>query len=157
MQLTCSAFQDGRPIPLRYTCDGDDLSPELSWRDIPSGTKSLALFLHDPDAPREGGFMHWVVYDIDPAVNRIPENAPKTGKVAGLGLQGKNDTGKIGYIGPCPPSGNHRYIVRLFALDSELRLKDGLLYQQVQQAMEGHVLDSAETTGTYSRSMKAAG
>ena len=155
MQLRSSAFRAGGPIPVRYTCEGDDISPDFSWTDVPAGTKSLALILHDPDAPREGGFTHWVIYDIDPALKQIDEDTPKQEKFAGVGLQGKNDAGKIGYMGPCPPSGSHRYIARLFALDTELSLKPGASHQQVAAAMEGHILDKAALMGTYAKKAAA--
>jgi Raf kinase inhibitor-like YbhB/YbcL family protein len=155
MQLKSSAYRAGGAIPLRYTCEGDDISPEFSWTDVPAGTKSLALILHDPDAPREGGFTHWVVYNIDPILKEIAENTPKDEKFAGIGLQGKNDAGKIGYKGPCPPSGSHRYIARLFALDAELNLKPGASHQEVTSAMEGHILDKAALMGTYAKKAAA--
>src|SRR5207302_7021023 len=99
MQLTSSSFQQGAEIPEYYTSDGEDASPELSWRDAPSGTKSFALIVHDPDAPRPGGFTHWTVYNIPPETGHIEENVPDTERVTGLGTQGKNDGGKIGYMG----------------------------------------------------------
>ena len=155
MQLKSSAFLAGGSIPVRYTCEGDDISPDFSWTDIPAGTKSLALILHDPDAPREGGFTHWVVYDIDPSLRKIDENTPKHERFGSIGLQGKNDSGKIGYMGPCPPSGSHRYIARLFALDTELNLKPGASHQEVVSAMEGHILEKAALMGTYARKAAA--
>lgn len=155
MQLKSLAFRAGGAIPVRYTCEGDDISPEFSWRNIPARTKSLALVLHDPDAPREGGFTHWVVYDIDPALNQIEENTPKQEKFVGIGLQGKNDSGKIGYMGPCPPSGSHRYIARLFALDTELHLGSGASHQEVASAMIGHILETAALMGTYAKGAAA--
>jgi Raf kinase inhibitor-like YbhB/YbcL family protein len=155
MQLKSSAFRAGGAIPVRYTCEGENISPEFSWTDVPAGTKSLALILHDPDAPREGGFTHWVVYNIDPIVKEIDENTPKDERFAGVGLQGKNDAGKIGYLGPCPPSGTHRYIARLFALDTELNLKPGVAHREVEAAMEGHILEKAALMGTYAKKAAA--
>jgi Raf kinase inhibitor-like YbhB/YbcL family protein len=155
MQLKSSAFRAGGAIPVRYTCEGDNISPEFSWTDVPAGTKSLALILHDPDAPREGGFTHWVIYDIDPILKGIAEDTPKDEKFAGVGLQGKNDSGKIGYMGPCPPSGTHRYIARLYALDTELNLKPGAFHREVTSAMEGHILDKAALMGTYAKKAAA--
>src|ERR671923_2073314 len=125
MQLTSSAFQAGGAIPTRYTCEGEDISPELSWKEAPRGAKSFVLILHDPDAPRPGGFTHWVLYNVPPTLGSIEENVPRQEVVAGLGLQGKNDRGKIGYTGPCPPTGKHRYFFRLFALDKALELPPG--------------------------------
>jgi Raf kinase inhibitor-like YbhB/YbcL family protein len=155
MQLKSSAFRAGGAIPAQYTCEGEDISPEFSWTDIPAGTKSLALILHDPDAPRAGGFTHWVVYDIDPSLRQIDENTPREEKPTGIGLQGKNDSGKIGYMGPCPPSGTHRYIARLFALDTELNLKPGAAHHEVESAMEGHILEKAALMGTYAKKAAA--
>jgi Raf kinase inhibitor-like YbhB/YbcL family protein len=155
MQLKSSAFRAGGAIPARYTCEGQDISPEFSWTGIPAGTKSLALILHDPDAPRAGGFTHWVIYDIDPSLRQIDENTPREEKSVGIGLQGKNDGGKIGYMGPCPPSGTHRYIARLFALDTELNLKPGALHHEVESAMEGHILEKAALMGTYAKKAAA--
>jgi Raf kinase inhibitor-like YbhB/YbcL family protein len=151
MHLKSMAYRPGGAIPTRYTCEGDDVSPEFSWTDVPAQTKSFAFLLHDPDAPKEGGFAHWVVYEIDPDVTQIEEEVPKQEKVAGLGIQGKNDAGKIGYMGPCPPSGTHRYFARLFALDTELKLKPGASYREVEAAIQGHILEQAVLMGTYAK------
>jgi len=155
MQLKSSAFRAGGAIPARYTCEGDDISPDFTWSDIPAGTKSLTLILHDPDAPKEGGFTHWVVYDIDPILGQIEENMPKQERLTGVGLQGKNDSGKIGYMGPCPPSGSHRYIARLYALDTELNLKSRASHQEVAASMEGHILEKTALMGTYAKQAAA--
>jgi Raf kinase inhibitor-like YbhB/YbcL family protein len=151
MQLVSSAFQAGAAIPSLFTCDGEDISPELSWRDAPVKTEFFVLTMRDPDAPKVGGFTHWVVYNIPGSVGHIEQNVPKQATVPGLGLQGKNDSGKVGYMGPAPPSGTHRYFARLFALNSELNLPPGASHEQVRQAMEGHILDRAELMGTYTR------
>ena len=151
MQLTSSAFQAGGAIPTRYTCEGEDISPELSWREAPQQAKSFVLILHDPDAPRPGGFTHWVLYNVPPTLGSIEENVPRQEVVAGLGLQGKNDRGKIGYTGPCPPTGKHRYFFRLFALDKALELPPGAGPQQVTAAMGNHQLAVAELMGTYAK------
>jgi Raf kinase inhibitor-like YbhB/YbcL family protein len=155
MQLKSSAFRAGGAIPVRYTCEGEDISPDFFWTDIPAGTNSLVLILHDPDAPREGGFTHWVVYDIDPRLKQIDANAPKQEKFAGFGVQGTNDSGQIGYMGPCPPSGTHRYIARLFALDTELNLKPGASHHEVDAAMQGHILEKTALMGTYAKKAAA--
>jgi Raf kinase inhibitor-like YbhB/YbcL family protein len=155
MQLKSSAFRPGGAIPVQYTCEGEDISPEFSWTGLPAGTKSLTLILHDPDAPRANGFTHWVVYNIDPGLMQIDENAFKTKGSSNIGVQGKNDSGKIGYMGPCPPSGTHRYIARLFALGTELNLPPGALQREVESAMEGHILDKAALMGTYSKKAAA--
>jgi hypothetical protein len=156
MQLSSSAFQQARSIPIKFTCDGENVSPALSWKGAPAQTKSFALIMHDPDAPRAGGFTHWVLYGIPASVAELPSNLPHAEQVAGVCVQGKNDSGQIGYTGPCPPSGTHCYQVRLYALDAELNLKPGASLQQLQQAMRGHVLEQAELTGTYARTAQKA-
>jgi Raf kinase inhibitor-like YbhB/YbcL family protein len=156
MQLTSAAFQAGAEIPSHYTSDGDDVSPELSWTDAPQGTKSFALIMHDPDAPRTGGFTHWVVYNIDAGAGHIEEKVPHENEIAGVGIQGKNDAGETGYVGPAPPSGVHRYFFRLFALDSRLDLEPGATHKQVNAAMKGHILAQAELMGTYEKKSSRA-
>lgn len=156
MQLTSTSFQQGAEIPSYYTSDGEDASPELSWRDAPADTKSFALIVHDPDAPRSGGFTHWAVYNIPPGTAHIEENVPGTERVSGLGMQGKNDAGKIGYMGPAPPSGTHRYFFRLYALNSMLDLEVGADYKQVSDAIKGHVIAQAELMGTYTNQRERA-
>ena len=156
MQLRSTAFQTGGAIPTRFTCEGDDISPDLSWRDAPPETRSFVLILHDPDAPRAGGFTHWVVYNIPAGTSHIEENIPQQATVAGLGVQGKNDAGEIGYMGPCPPSGTHRYFARLFAVDRELDLKPGLYHRDVYSEMQGHIVEQAELMGTYAKKCERA-
>jgi Raf kinase inhibitor-like YbhB/YbcL family protein len=113
--------------------------------------------MRDPDASKAGGFTHWVLYNIPAGVWHLEQNVPKQPAVAGLGFQGKNDSGEIGYMGPCPPSGTHRYFARLFALDAELKLQPGASHEEVRLAMENHILDKAELMGTYKkRSERAA-
>lgn len=153
MKLICDAIRDGKTIPRKFTCDGENTSPAFRWKEAPRATKSFALILHDPDAPKHDGFFHWMLYNIPPSVAEIRENVPKAEEqIDGLGIQGKNDSGKIGYTGPCPPSGSHRYFVRLHALRDELDLEPGATGQQVRSAMEGLEIERAETMGTYSRS-----
>ena len=156
MQLTSSAIQPGQPIPVRYSCDGKNISPQIAWGDVPRGTKSLAIILHDPDAPKPGGFTHWVVYNIPPETNRIEEHIPQQARIESVGMQGNNDAGRIGYTGPCPPSGTHRYVFRLFALDQMLDLEPGSSPEEVQAALEGHIIERAELMGTYARSSARA-
>lgn len=151
MQLTSTAFQHQAKIPARLTCDGENTSPELSWRDAPSETKSFALIMHDPDAPRAGGFTHWVLYSIPAGISHLEPNVPKRDRISGTGIQGRNDSGKTGYMGPCPPSGTHRYFLRLYALDKELKLPSGLTREGLERAMEGHILEQTELMGTYAR------
>lgn len=142
MELT-SVFEDQQPIPRVYACDGDDTSPPLSITGIPEGTRTLALVVEDPDAP-SGTFDHWVAFDISPSTG-IPEGVGK------LGTAGVNSSGSLGYTGPCPPSGTHRYFFRLYALDTELGLSEGATKQEVLEAAEGHVLAQGTLMGTYQR------
>jgi len=156
MQLTSSAFQPGGNIPKQFTCEGSDISPEVTWNDAPSRVKTFALIVHDPDAPRAGGFYHWVTYNIPATVARISENALKEPELPGGGTQGRNDFGNIGYGGPCPPSGSHRYFFRLYALDTELKLNQGATAKEVSKAIEGHILAQAELMGKYQKSSHRA-
>lgn len=157
MQLSSSAFQQARSIPIRFTCDGENVSPPFTWKGAPAQTKSFVLIMHDPDAPRAGGFTHWVLYNIPASAAELPSTLSQEAPVAGSCVQGMNDSGEIGYTGPCPPSGTHRYVTRLYALNAELNLKAGASQKQVEEAMRGHVLERAELTGTYARtSLKAA-
>ena len=156
MRLTTSSFEPGGTIPAQFTCEGKDVSPEFEWQHAPRETKSFVLILHDPDAPMADGFTHWVLYNIPPNISRLDANRPREPKIPGLGIQGKNDAGKIGYIGPCPPSGTHRYFVRLYALRSELALDPGASRQEVEAAMQGHVIEEAELMGTYAKSRAKA-
>ena len=142
MILTSPAFENNKNIPKRFTCDGEGKNPPLKIDRIPKDTKSLVLIVDDPDAPM-GTFVHWVVYDI-PAISSIAE-----GDVPGK--QGMNTTRGVDWVSPCPPSGTHRYIFKIYALDRELGLKDGAAKEAVEKAMEGHILDKAELIGTYKR------
>ncbi|HUY80610.1 MAG TPA: YbhB/YbcL family Raf kinase inhibitor-like protein [Acidobacteriaceae bacterium] len=151
MELKSQAYRAGGSIPVRYTCDGISVSLPLSWRGVPTGAHSLALTLHDPDAPRRGGFTHWVMYNINPRLKSLPEGIPLRDRVGVSALQGANDAGRIGYFGPCPPSGTHRYVLTLFALNTVLKLKPGASQPQLMAAMKGHVLATAVLIGTYSR------
>lgn len=158
MQLTSSAFQQDTLIPQRYTCEGQNISPEFAWKDAPKETKSWAFVIHDPDASRRDGFAHWVLYNIPGDVATIEENVPaQRAVVPGLGMQGKNDSGKIGYTGPCPPSGVHRYFARVYALRQGLDLQPGATYEQVVAAMQGKIIEHAELMGRYSKRMQKAG
>lgn len=146
MKLTSSAFDHNQPIPAKYTCDESNINPPLLFEDIPSRTKSLVLIMDDPDAP-SGTWVHWVVFNIKP-----------TEKGIGEGLQfsqgaddGMNSWGKPGYGGPCPPSGTHRYIFKLYALDTQLEIHGNPTKEIVEQQMQGHVLEQAELIGLYQR------
>jgi Raf kinase inhibitor-like YbhB/YbcL family protein len=156
MQLTSSAFSAGGSVPARFTCEGENISPEFSWKEAPPETNSFVLIMHDPDAPRAGGFTHWVMYNIPASTGHIEEKTPKQERVPGLGLQGTNDRGEIGYMGPCPPSGTHRYYIRLYALDTELSLGPGASHKEVVSAMQGHVLEQAELMGKYTKKSERA-
>lgn len=150
VKLTSSAFQEGQPIPATYTCKGVNISPPLEWSGVPKTAKALAIIADDPDAP-SGTWVHWVLYNL-PADNiGLVEYVPVTESLKAGGFQGKNDFGKIGYGGPCPPSGTHRYFFKIYALDAELPLKAGATKADVEKAMEGHVVAQALLMGTYGR------
>lgn len=151
MILQSSAFEEGGAIPPRFTCDGADVSPPLSWSGTPDDTVSLVLICDDPDAPM-GTWVHWVLYDLPPEVLSLPEAVDTADEPAAGGLQGVTDFRRTGYGGPCPPGGTHRYFFTLYALDTLLGLSAGLKKTQVLKAMEGHVLAEARLMGTYARS-----
>lgn len=148
--VSSSAFPEGGKIPRRYTCDGEDISPPLEWRDPPEGTKALALIMDDPDAPR-GTWLHWLLFDLPGAARSIAESVPARAKLENGGTHGKNSWGRSDYGGPCPPAGTHRYFFRLYALREPLGLPAGASVEQVRRAMEGHILSEAELMGTYGR------
>ena len=150
MKITSAAFQDGGQIPSKYTCDGADVSQPLEWSGVPNGAKSLALICDDPDAPAKT-WVHWVVYDLPATTTNLPEGLPLTERLATGGKQGKNDFGKIGYGGPCPPSGTHRYFFKLYAIDGETSLEPGATKEQVLKAIQGHILAQGELIGRYKR------
>ncbi len=153
--LTSTAFTDGAAIPVKHTCDGADVSPPLAWSGAPPGTAAFALVADDPDAPA-GTWVHWVLYNLPGTAVRLAENVAKTDAPPKLGgaLQGRNDFRRTGYGGPCPPPGPaHRYFFKLYALDGMLKLKAGAGAQKkdVEAAMQGHVLATAQLVGTYAR------
>ena len=150
MKLTSPAFDEGGMIPEKYTCDGTDLSPPLKWDSIPEETKSLALICDDPDAPM-GTWVHWVYYDIPSAAQGVPENIGANDRPEIGGIQGINDFRRIGYGGPCPPGGTHRYYFKLYALDTLLNLSPGSTKKQVLKAMENHIIGHVQLMGTYRR------
>jgi Raf kinase inhibitor-like YbhB/YbcL family protein len=149
-KLTSRAFTEGQLIPRQYTCDGINISPPLEWSGISKSAKTIAIIADDPDAPA-GTWVHWVVYNLPADTIGMVENLPSTDDLKGGGLQGKNDFEKIGYGGPCPPSGTHRYFFKLYALDNELPLKAGATKSEVEKAMSGHVLGQTQLIGTYHR------
>ena len=148
-ELTSTAFVEGEPIPNKYTCDGEDISPPLQWRDPPGGTRSFALIADDPDAP-VGTWVHWVLFNIPATTTALVEDASPGALPAGSS-EGVNDFGDLDYGGPCPPSGTHRYYFRLYALDTALGLAAGATRYQVDLAMSGRILAQAELMGTYAR------
>jgi len=150
MELTSAAFKPGEMIPAKYTCDGPDVSPSLTWSDPPAGTKSLALISDDPDAP-VGTWVHWVMWNIPADARALEENVPKKESLPNGTKQGTTDFRRIGYGGPCPPSGTHRYFFKLYALDTTLNLPASTAKKDLEKAMQGHILAQAELMGKYRR------
>jgi hypothetical protein len=151
ISMSSPAFANGESIPVKCTCDGENVSPPLEWGELPTGAQSLALIMDDPDAP-SGTFVHWVIYDLPPSLRGLPDGVPTDEKPSVGGTQGNNGAGKSGYTGPCPPSGTHHYSFRLYALDTKLDATAGLSKDKLLQAMEGHVVAQAELIGVYTRS-----
>jgi Raf kinase inhibitor-like YbhB/YbcL family protein len=150
IKLSSSAFQVNGLIPAKYTCDGDNVSPPLSWSNVPPNAKSIALIVDDPDAPAKT-WVHWVVFDLPTSTSELPENVRPESSLLGGGKHGKNDFGKPGYGGPCPPSGTHRYFFKIYALDKETGLQPGATKEDLLRAMEGHILAQGELVGKYQR------
>jgi Raf kinase inhibitor-like YbhB/YbcL family protein len=149
LRISSPAFEDGGLIPVRYTCNGEDVSPSIEIAGVPEGTKSLVLIFDDPDAAREPHgtgrtWDHWILFNIPPDTTNIPEGSIPPGA-----LEGPNDFGNLGYGGPCPPTFRHKYDLKLYAIDTVLDLKKGASKRQVESAMPGHILDSATYTGFY--------
>jgi hypothetical protein len=150
MKIDSTQFTEGSMIPSKYTCDGKDISPPLEWRDEPADTKSFALISDDPDAPG-GTWVHWVIYNIPPDFIGLEENIKPEKEFKNGMMQGTNSWPRIGYGGPCPPSGAHRYFFKLYALDAMLELKPGVNKEQLLKAMTGHILAEAQLMGKYKR------
>lgn len=149
--LQSSAFRDGEMIPPKHTCDGNDVSPPLSWLDVPSQSESLALIFEDIDSVA-GVWSHWVVYDMPSELDGLAEGIPPTDSLAVGGVHGTNGFGNLGYGGPCPSDGKtHRYVLQLYALDTELGLGPGATREQVLSRIEGHVIERVELLGRYQR------
>ena len=147
--LRSQAFSPNAAIPRTHSCDGPDRSPPLRWTDPPTGAKSYALVVEDPDAP-SGTWVHWVLFGIPASTRQLPEGVPARETVAGTGTQGVNDFKKLGWGGPCPPPGPaHRYVFTLYALDSEVTLPPGTTRGDLEAAIQGHVLGQAELTGRF--------
>ncbi len=151
MKLESKAFKAGGAIPAAHTCDGSDASPDLIWSDPPEGTAVFALVCDDPDAPA-GTWVHWLAWNIPAAARRLAAGIQSLPELPDGTRQGSNDFRRVGYGGPCPPSGTHRYFFRLYALDRELDLPAGSAREALEQAMAGHIRDEAALMGTYRRS-----
>lgn len=151
MTLTSSAFANNANIPVEYSCDGASKSPPLAWDKAPAKTQAFALVMHDPDAPRAGGFTHWVIYNIPVAATGLPAAVSPGGTLAPGTLEGNNGSGKAGYTGPCPPKGGapHHYQFTLYALDAPLNLPAGKSKDDLEQALGSHVLAKAQLTGLF--------
>jgi hypothetical protein len=150
IQVTSSAFEEGGMIPKKYTCDGEDISPPLQWSGIPEGAVSLALISDDPDAPR-GTWVHWVLFNLPPDTGSLQEKIPPLKTLPNGGIQGITDFRRIGYGGPCPPSGTHRYFFKLYALDTKVDLNPGATKEQLLKAMKDHILAEGQLMGKYKR------
>lgn len=158
MKLISTAFDNQDLIPPRYTCDGQDVSPPLTWSPPPADTKSLAIICEDPDAPGKT-WVHWLVYNLSPSTRSLPEavtgeSATPSDSIFAItegGLQGINDFHQLAYGGPCPPGGIHRYFFKVYALDKVLELKPGATKAELEGAMKDHIIDRGELMGYYSR------
>ncbi len=150
-QIVSPAFSAGGTIPKKFTCDGANNSPQLTWTDPPAKTQSFALIMDDPDAP-VGTWVHWVIYDLPANARELAEGVSKQEQLPSGATQGRNDFGKIGYGGPCPPPGKaHRYFFKLYALDAKLGLKFGATKSDVERSMQAHLLAQTELMGRYGR------
>jgi len=152
MKVESKAFREGEVIPVRYTCDGADVSPPLRWTEVPENTKSFVIIMDDPDAPI-GTFTHWVVYDIPADTTELEEGFPKLERIENI-KQGLNDFGHIGYGGPCPPKGHgyHRYFFKVYALNLEtLDLPPSANRRDVEERMRGHIVGEGYLMGRYKR------
>ena len=150
-EISSTAFPDGGMIPKKFTCDGVDVSPPLSWTPAPAVTQSFALIMDDPDAP-VGTWVHWLIYNFPANTRELPEGVEKQEQLASGATQGRNDFRRIGYGGPCPPPGKpHRYYFKLYALDTELTLKGGATKPELEHAMKSHILGKTELVARYGR------
>lgn len=150
LKVTSSAFREGEMIPAKYTADGEDISPPLSWEGLPEGTRSVAIIADDPDAPA-GTWVHWLVWNLPPGTNSLEENVPADNELSGGGVQGTTSFGTVGYGGPAPPSGTHRYYFKVYALDRVLALPSTATKKELERAMEGHILAKGQLMGKYAR------
>jgi Raf kinase inhibitor-like YbhB/YbcL family protein len=152
IKLSSSAFKDGEFIPVKFSCEGEDISPQLQWIGAPKSTKSFAIIVDDPDAPG-GNFVHWVIFNIPGVINKLNENVTGSINLPDSSTIGTNDFGKISYDGPCPPAGNpHRYFFKIFALDNVLnQLKSKITKPRLIKAMQGHIIAEGHLMGKYQR------
>lgn len=150
INIESPAFKNGELIPLKYTCDGENISPALRWDEVPEGTKSLVLICDDPDAPI-GDWVHWIIYNIPPETRELKENIKPVKILNDGSIHGLNDWKKFGYCGPCPPSGVHRYYFKIYALDILLPFEPGATKKQLLDTMKGHILAQGELMGKYQR------
>ena len=150
IKITSPAFEDGGLIPAKYTCDGADISPPLQWDAVPEETKSIALICDDPDAPM-GTWVHWVLFNLPTETREMAENIPADETLPNGAKQGTSNFGRIGYGGPCPPSGTHRYFFKIYALDTEIDLAAGANKRELLTAMEGHIIGQGQLIGKYKR------
>jgi Raf kinase inhibitor-like YbhB/YbcL family protein len=150
MKLTSTAFSENASIPIKYTCKGQDVSPSLSWNEPPAGTRSFALVMDDPDAPM-ATWVHWVLFNLPGTARGLPEGLPSTPTFKDGSAQGLTSARSVGYHGPCPPSGTHRYFFKLYALDITLALTSNDDTAALLEAMQGHILAQAELIGTFSK------
>lgn len=151
LEIESAAFKNNEFIPRKYSCQGEDTSPALSWSGAPADTEAFVLINDDPDAPM-GTWVHWLVYDIPAKATSLSDNIPKTPSLGNGAKQGNTSFGRVGYGGPCPPPGKpHRYFFKLYALDTVLGLRPGLNKQELLKAMDGHILEEAQLIGLYKR------
>lgn len=150
IEIESRDFKEGELIPSKFTCDGANISPQLNWTCTIEGVKTFVLLVEDPDAP-SGNFTHWIVYNIPARVNSLMQNSTPTKNVPDEILMGTNDFGRIGYGGPCPPSGIHRYFFRIYGLDTAVHLDSGATKREVLKKMEGHIIARGELMGRYQR------
>lgn len=150
MEIRSPAFEEGAFIPRKYTCDGNNVSPPLEWSQVPEGTKAFALICDDPDASMRT-WVHWVLFNIPGDMNLLTEDVPPLEVLENGALQGKNDFKRIGYGGPCPPRGTHRYVYKIYALDEVLDMAPGISKETLLKAMEGHLLAKGQLVGRYRR------
>ncbi len=150
IKIESHSFKNGETIPPKYTCEGENISPHLTWKCKAEGIKTYMVIVEDPDAPN-GNFTHWIVYNIPSRINILMENSTPTKNVPDEVLMGTNDLGRIGYSGPCPPSGVHRYYFRIYGLDTAVHHDSGATKKEVLNKMEGHIIARGELMGKYQK------